>query len=59
MIHGGMVGIVLNEHALYRWALNLHICSRLTNDIAYLKEATLFEVDHHKRRVPFKNKGRR
>ena len=45
---GGIVGIMLNEHALCRWALNLHICSRLTKDIAYLKEATLFEVDHHK-----------
>ena len=39
---------MLNERALCRWALNLHICSRLTKDIAYLKEATLFEVDHHK-----------
>ena len=39
---GGIVGIMLNEHALCRWALNLHICSRLTKDIAYLKEATLF-----------------
>ena len=45
---GGIVGIILNERALCRWALNLHICSRLTKDIAYLKEATLFEVDHHK-----------
>ena len=39
---------MLNERALCRWALSLHICSRLTKDIAYLKEATLFEVDHHK-----------
>ena len=45
---GGIVGITLNEHALCRWALSLHICSRLTKDIADLKEATLFEVDHHK-----------
>ena len=45
---GGIVGIMLNEHALCRSALNLHICSRLAKDIAYLKEATLFEVDHHK-----------
>ena len=44
---GGIVSIMLNEHALCRWALNLHICSRLTKDIAYLNEATLFEVDHH------------
>ena len=45
---GGIVGITLNEHALCRWALSLHICSRLTKGIADLKEATLFEVDHHK-----------
>ena len=46
---GGIVGITLNEHALCRWALSLHICSRLTKDIADLKEATLVEVDHHKK----------
>ena len=45
---GGIVGIRLNEHALCRWALSLHICSRLTKDIADLKEATLVEVAHHK-----------
>ena len=44
MVHGGIVGITLNEHAPCRWALSLHICSRLTKDIADLKEATLFEV---------------
>ena len=38
---GGIVGITLNEHALCRWALSLHICSRLTKDIADLNEATL------------------
>ena len=43
-----IVSIMLNEHALCRWALDLHIYSRLTKDIAYLKEATLLEVDHHK-----------
>ena len=32
---GGIVGIILNERALCHWALNLHICSRLTKDIAY------------------------
>ena len=45
---GGIIGFTLNEHALCRWALSLHICSRLTRDIADLKEAILFEVDHHK-----------
>ena len=45
---GVIVGITLTEHALCRWALSLHIWSRLTKDIADLKETTLFEVDHHK-----------
>ena len=45
---GGIDGIMLNEHDLCRWALDLHICSRLTKLIAYLKEATLFDVEHHK-----------
>ena len=45
---GGIVGIRLNEHVLCRWALSLLICSRLTKDIADLKEATLVEVAHHK-----------
>ena len=45
---GEIVGITLNEHALCRWALSLHIWSRRTKDIADLKETTLFEVDHHK-----------
>ena len=35
---GGIVGITPNEHALCRWSLNVHICSRLTQDIADLKE---------------------
>ena len=38
----------MNEHALSRRELNLHICSRLTKDIADLKEAISVEVDHHK-----------
>ena len=40
--------ITLNVHAHCSWALSLHICSRLTKDIADLKEATLVEVEHHK-----------
>ena len=49
---GGIFGITLNEHAICRWALNLHICSRLTKDIADLKEVTLVEVDHHREESP-------
>ena len=49
---GGIVGITLNEHALSRWALNLHICSRLIKDISDLKEAIRIEVDHHKQDSP-------
>ena len=36
---GGIVGITRNEHDIFRWALYLHICSRLIKDIADLKEA--------------------
>ena len=45
---GGIVGITLNERALCRWALNLHISPRLTKDNIDLKEATLVEEDLHK-----------
>ena len=36
---GGIVGITPNEQALCRWSLNLHICSRLTQDIADFEDA--------------------
>ena len=49
---GGIVGITLNERALCRWALSLHISSRLTKDNIDLKEATLVEVDLHKEEYP-------
>ena len=42
----------MKEHALSRWALNLHICPRLTKDIADLKEVISVEVDHHKEDSP-------
>ena len=44
--------MTLNQHVLSRWALNLHVCSRLTKDIADLKEAISVEVDHHKEDSP-------
>ena len=35
---GGLIGITLNPGAQKRWALSLHICSRLMKDIAELRE---------------------
>ena len=32
--------------------MSLHICSRLTKDIADLKAATVVEIDHHKEEYP-------
>ncbi len=49
---GGIVRITLNKHALCRWALNLHICPRLTKNTADLKYAILVEVYHHKEEHP-------
>ena len=51
-VPGGIFGITLNEHAICQWALHLHICSRLTKDIADLKEVTLVEVDHRREESP-------
>ena len=36
---GGLIGITLNESAMKRWALSLHVCSRLVRDVADLREA--------------------
>ena len=31
---GGLIGLTLNDIAVHRWAMNLHICSRLMKDMA-------------------------
>ena len=31
---GGLIGIMLNEKAVNRWAMSQHICSRLMKDVA-------------------------
>ena len=36
---GGLIGITLNEKAVHRWAMSLHICSRLMKDVADLKDS--------------------
>lgn len=50
---GGLVGITLNESALKRWALSLHVCSRLIKDIADMRdEDTETQVLSHKGKMP-------
>ena len=36
---GGLIGITPNESAMKRWALSLHVCSRLVKDVVDLREA--------------------
>ena len=36
---GGLIGITLNEKAVHRWAMSLHISSRLMKDMADLKDS--------------------
>ena len=35
---GGLIGITLNEKAVHRWAMSLHICSRFMKDKADLND---------------------
>ena len=52
---GGIVGIMLNEHALCRWALipiEPPYLFETDNGHCLLERATLFEVDHHKEESP-------
>lgn len=32
---GGIIGITLKPSTLKRWALSLHICSQLVNDVSF------------------------
>ena len=37
-----LLGIMLNEKAaVHRWAMSLHICSRLMKDVADLKDSVI------------------
>ena len=44
--HGpcGLLGITLNEKAVHRWAMSLHICSRLMKDVADVEDSLSLEI---------------
>ena len=48
---GGLIGITLNEKAVHRWALSLHICSRLMKYVVDLKDYTSLEITTHKEKL--------
>ena len=45
---GGLIGITMNEKAVHRWAMSLHICSRLMKDKADLKDSSSVDITSHK-----------
>ena len=45
---GGLIGITLNEKAVHSWAMSLHICSRLMEDMADLKDSSSVDITPHK-----------
>ena len=45
---GGLIGITLNKKAVHRWAMSLHICSRLMKDMADLKDSSSVDITSHK-----------
>ena len=45
---GGFIGTTLNEKAVHRWAMSLHICSRLMKDMADLKDFSSVDITSHK-----------
>ena len=40
--------MTLNEKAAHRWAMSLHICSRLMKGVADLKDSSSVEITTHK-----------
>ena len=48
--HGSccLIGITLNEKTVHRWAMSLHICSRLMKDMANLKDSSSEDITSHK-----------
>ena len=45
---GGLIGITLNEKAVHRWAMSLHICSRLMKGMADLNDSSSVDITSHK-----------
>jgi len=56
---GGLIGITLNQSALKRWALSLHICSRLIRDVSEMEDGSTesHEVTMHKEEMPARKKS--
>ena len=49
---GGIIGITLNQQALKRWALSLHVCSRIIKDVKEMSELDAQDVTSHKEEKP-------
>ena len=49
---GGIIGITLEPATLSRWALSLHICSRLIRDVSLMSEDPDEDVTRHKEELP-------
>ena len=45
---GGLIGMTLNEKAVHRWAMSMHIFSRLMKDMADLKDSSSVDITSHK-----------
>ena len=48
---GGLIGITLNEKAVHRWAMSLHICSRLMKYMVDLKDSSSVDITSHKEKL--------
>ena len=53
---GGIVGITLKPSTLKRWALSLHICSRLVRDVSMMTDEKENVVLKHKEEMPARMK---
>ena len=45
---GGLIGITLDEKGVHRWAMSLHLCSRLMKDMADLRDSSSMDITPHK-----------
>ena len=49
---GGIIGITLSPSTLTRWALSLHICSQLIQDVSSMSDNSQKDVITHKEELP-------
>ena len=54
---GGIIGITLKPNALNRWALSLHICSRMVHGLARMADYSVANVLKHKEEQPHRIKA--